>query len=411
MGLEEIFSEQNILAYAGACLDLAVKVPESRMAHNFDTLVIPSRGAVPFFLGMTYALDEISQLSSDHNQFYEDLGVQSLIAPLLPEKSKVARSISGKDLRVLLVPFTADLNIEKYDSKEDNTEFTTKTRKYWANVTASFLEPSQKRMNDPYFRSFTDVVLKEIEQRQNVAEAYENFPQIKRFSLIDTVISGRAASDILRAFDELSVERKNEDLLPDAFLIIDESGAKLKPEFLRYLRKYEVEGQIKSMYPIPRIVSEDEGASLLGVSAVVYPSIMKASKELYVGEKPFFVGAGSWRLDNELGGRDNVYASNFNRFMNLVYRAIDAKYVTEFQGKAESNEMDAFRQERTDFIKYGNENRILGKHDAETAVLKLSPKYHIEGAYETGSHVVHVPFNKNSTHDLVTKLQSIAKSA
>ncbi|MEM4270862.1 MAG: hypothetical protein QXO70_02075, partial [Candidatus Pacearchaeota archaeon] len=202
--LERIFSEENMLAYSNACLELALDMPELRETKGFDTLVIPSRGAVPLFLGMVYALEKLRDCSEVHKEFYENLGVQPMLTPLLPECSKIANSVVGKDFRVLIIPFTADLNIEKFDSETSNDEYTRKTREYWANVSAAFFKSQNNRNQDPYFRSFVDVILRDIECRDYLAKIYEVFPQIKSFAILDTVVSGRASNDILKAFDSIA---------------------------------------------------------------------------------------------------------------------------------------------------------------------------------------------------------------
>ena len=316
MTLENIFSEKNLLEYSNACLELAVVVPETRKNEGFDTLVIPSRGAVPFFLGMCYSLNKIKSFGGDHELFYNDLGVQNIIASLLPEQSCISEDIENSKVKVIVVPFTADLNISKFEDTEGNEEYTFETRKYWANVTSSFFKEQRERKKDPYFISFTNIILRDIEGREEVAKRYEDFPQIKKFSIIDTVISGRASNQILQSFDSLSQKEGNENLKPSSFLIIDEEGTKLKPHFKSYLLRKKLEGKVVMQY-VPRIVSEDEGASFLGVSAIVYPSLMKSSKNFEINGEEFFMGAGSWHLGSDLGKN---YSDNFKKFMEIIYR-------------------------------------------------------------------------------------------
>ncbi len=405
--LDSIFSEDNMIGYAGACVDLAVSIPERRTRKGFDTLVIPSRGAVPFFLGMAYALQDLSLISTEHQEFYTNLGVQGMFAPLLREDSQIARSVNERPIKVMLVPFTADLNIERFDPKESSLEYMQKTRNYWANVTASFFEEPQERKNDPYFRSFVDILLRDIEGRGHLAEKYESFPKISGFALMDTVISGRASNDILKSFDELASSRNKWRLMPDAFLVVDANGSKLRRGFMTYLNRKKVSGTVET-YPIPRIVSEDEGASLLGVSAVVYPSIMRASKGLSANGRDFFVGAGSWRLACELIGEGvSPYRKHFDKFMDVVYKAIATKLSREYMGVKGNEEMEQFRAARQDFVEYAEKNKILNVGDPDISVLKLRRVCEPEGPYETSSHVVHIPFSTEGTQRSVSKLCAI----
>ncbi len=404
--IDEIFSEENMLRYADACIDLAVDLPQFKndSQEAFDTLIIPSRGAVPFFLGMVYALEPLKEVSPECDDFLKNLGVQEMLAPLLPDNSSVSRTAEDKNVRVLLAPFTADLNIERYDNKESNDDYTQRTRDYWARVTASLFKPLEERANDPYFSSFVDVVLRDIEGRTSMAENYSNFPQISSVAMIDTVISGRAATQIFQSFDQIAEESGNDAFRPYSYLIIDENGSKLKPAFSRFLNIKRAKGEVKKMYEVPRIVSEDEGASLLGVSAVVYPSVMKASKMLSVKGKEFFVGAGSWRLGAELGQGEHMYKVNFRKFMDLVYASIDARFANHYGlGDAKLNS-DRFRTVRKDVAGHIAEKKVLSINDPNTDVLCLNHKYRTKDPYETGSHVVHVPFDVSSTDNILSRL-------
>ncbi|MEM4230291.1 MAG: hypothetical protein QXF25_00210 [Candidatus Pacearchaeota archaeon] len=394
--LERIFSEENMLAYSNACLELALDMPELRETKGFDTLVIPSRGAVPLFLGMVYALEKLRDCSEVHKEFYENLGVQPMLTPLLPECSKIANSVVGKDFRVLIIPFTADLNIEKFDSETSNDEYTRKTREYWANVSAAFFKSQNNRNQDPYFRSFVDVILRDIECRDYLAKIYEVFPQIKSFAILDTVVSGRASNDILKAFDSIAEKESNPNLMPKAFLVVDGNGTRLKPTYSAYLSK-KVRDEQACRYSVPRIVSEDEGVSLLGVSAVIYPSVMRASKKLELNGREFFVGAGGWYLGSDLENVDSAHHETFRRFMNLVYRGIDVKW----DGRGY---LEEFKKERENFLIHFGKNSSSRQEDLDSKSLMLKRRYKPARWYETSSHVVHISFSESATREISSKL-------
>jgi len=406
MGLENIFSESNMMEYAGACLDLAAEIPEQ---SGFDTLLIPSRGAVPFFLGMVYALKKFDW-SEDHREFRKQLGVHSLIEPLLPGDCGLKVGASKGKIRTLLIPFTADLHIDG-KTEEEMIEMTKNTRYYWSRVAASFMKEPQVRERDPYFASFVDGILRNVERRDSLISSYCRFPKVDRFAIIDTVISGRASNDILQAFDKITerhsqgIERivgaSADMLMPYAFLVVDENGRKLKRNFLTYINKKKAIGQVRT-YPIQRIVSEDKGASLEGVAAVVYPGVMEASRNLIRNlndhPEPFFVGAGSWYI---IHGDD--YNANFMKFMDLVYSAIDFKYSQDFGGDGK-RESEIFMAKRKEFVRYAKKQKILARHDGDPAMLNLNPCYTIDRFYETGSHVLHIDFNKSSTQDILMEI-------
>jgi len=403
--LDNIFSDENLREYSKACFDLAMEIPERFHTHKLDTLVIPSRGAVPFFLGMTYGIRKISEegLCQHGEEFYKNLGVQESLLPLLPKDFGIKKAnLEEKAYRVLLAPFTADLDMSKIDSEVDTDKYTVKTRNYWANVTAAMFLPKNQRQEDPYFKSFTDIVLRHLEKREDTARLYEDFPAISRFGLMDTVISGQASNNILRAFEALARKKDNANLNPFAFLIVDENGNKLKHDFKRYLMNKEAHNTA-SFHRIPRIVSEDENASLLGVGAVVYPTVMKSSREmLRLDDEEFFIGAGSWRLDEDLGPRkNNPHIKNFNQFMDLIYSGIDA----ELYG--EGKKMDEFREKRERFLEAVKEKNILGNAVFDLKRISKQTRYKPVEPYETGSFVLHIPFNKPDTRKVISELGEI----
>ena len=267
--------------------------------------------------------------------------------------------------------------------------------------------PNDKRINNPYFSSFTNVILRKVEKRPKLAEYYERFPEIKRFAIIDTVISGRASTDILSSFDNISKEENNPDIQPASFLIIDENGAKLKRLFSQYLNRKKIAGKV-SMIKTARIVSEDEGSSLLGVLATIYPSIMWASKNLETSGDEFFVGAGSWRLSPHTS-LERIYRHNFDSFMQLVYRAIDTRFSFLYsQDKGFSESYNVFSETCKDFVQLGIQNNILDKGKLDEDAIKLRYRdIQITGPYQTSSGVLHVPFTKEFTQQVFNELRSL----
>ncbi len=188
---------------------------------------------------------------------------------------------------------------------------------------------------------------------------------------------------------------------------MDENGAKLKSGFSRYLNRKKIAGKVE-MIRTPRIVSEDKGASLLGIAATVYPSIMRASKSLTLDENEFFVGAGSWRLCSELGP-NNLYQENFFRFMNLVYKAIDARFSYGFSSEGFIGAYKIFSDNHKEFVKWAIDRHILGRHKPDVDVLRLRYQpSQILNPYETSSHVLHVPFNEFTTKGIYHLLKELS---
>ncbi len=92
--------------------------------------------------------------------------------------------------------------------------------------------------------------------------------------------------------------------------------------------------------------------------------------------------------------------------MKLVYSAIDARYALDYVGQGEE-ELEEFRERRKDFLGYADRRNILRKHDGDPRDFKGNENYVIEDSYETGSHVVHVPFDRDSTEKIMAKLLSL----
>lgn len=396
MGCDQIFSSDNLLEYCKACVDIAINMPE----REFDGILIPSRGAFPFFIGVAEALSKLGKHYEDFAEFNRSLNIPRVVGNYLVGDG----FSSGKGSKnVLLVPFTADLNLERLVRDVDESSFIDFTRKYWSRVTSNFLLQPEERKKDPNFVFFTDFILRKIENREADARAYEQFPQVRKLNMIDTVISGRASSTIIGCLEELAVSEGLPGLFNHADLIIDEVGRKLKSPFKEFLRNRLYTNSPKvSFYNVPRIVSEDEGAALEGVAAVVYPTIMKKSLRLRKGGDMMFIGAGSWRTLAGLGD----YEGFFKKFVNLVYRGVE--YELTKQGYIESSASDntlneKFEWGRRKFIDEVKRTKMLAQRDDFTGLNISLPTDKI---YETGSHVVHVLFKDYDADTLMAEFSS-----
>jgi hypothetical protein len=154
----------------------------------------------------------------------------------------------------------------------------------------------------------------------------------------------------------------------------------------------------------PHIVSEDKGASLLGVGAVVYPSVMKSSKNFEYNGKEFFVGAGSWYPTYELGPS---YAERFNAFTNLIYRGIDYKFAKAYVNDGQEA-LDAFKMAFREYADYAQRNAVfLNSDHLDLRTVRLSHKYKPVKAYETRSFVGHIVFNEEDTRAITNNFWGI----
>ena len=118
----------------------------------------------------------------------------------------------------MLIPFTADLHLEGKVSGIDQNSCVDYTRNYWSQVTSNFMKEPEERKKDPYFVFFTDYILRKLEKREEDARFYENFPKLNNLVMIDTVISGKASSTILRVLDSLAKDKNIPGLFPYNYL-------------------------------------------------------------------------------------------------------------------------------------------------------------------------------------------------
>ena len=401
MALEDEFSKENIESYADACINLAMDMPK----YKFDTLLIPSRGAVPVFLGSMYALKYLGECGDTECKDFAD----RLTAPYIIRKAVIPGKDKqpGKEGRIGVIPFpfTADLNLSKYKQTANNDTFKEFTRQYHSKVLRSFLKEPEERVEDPYFKLFTKV-LSDIENRGDLAKSYALYPKIKNLATIDTAISGQAISTILESLG-------GENIHPQAFVILDENGKKLRKKYIdmlgynsfdkdkKFIYERRGDNEVKvpinidqrkvNFYPMNRIVTEDMGCALQGVAAAVYPSIIVEGLHR-LSEKVFPVGAGTWYpLTSEKKHRKIFY-----RFINTLKLGIRKN----FCGSSDRSRLeDMFEAKRKRLISTMKETKL---EDVDKENLKhYYPNYNmdtIENVYESGAKVVHICFNKDFTN-------------
>lgn len=388
--LELIFSEENLLDYGRACLDVALDLS----GRDLDTLLIPSRGAFPIFLGAISAIKFLKKDYKDFEDLYNKLNPIINVNGWLQEYLQGNKKNRDYPINILFSPFTADLNI--LDKRVDNIEMTELVRNYWSKVTKSFFLSPEERKKNPYFKSFADIILRFIEKREDLAVKYENFPVSKNMGLIDTVISGRASSTILDCFERIEVE-------PYSILVVDDNGKKLKTPFKQKLEKRNYDRDVKLIYT-SRLVSEDEGACLEGVVALVYPTIMVDSFTLKYENETFFLGAGSWHYPPLSG---SIYSNNFRLFMNTIRDAVEVNVSGKYcKRRKRYDPEESFLNSRRAFLENMEKFNFLGMKDSSVSPFNLNPSLNVINPYETGSHVLHVPFDKDSNERIIQKIVS-----
>lgn len=262
--LEKELTDDNVRRYVKAAVDIANSI-DLLADYGYRNILIPSRGAYPFFkLAWTTRLP--------HNRF--------------------------EGLQVVVLPFTAT-------DIEGHTESSSDIRKYWVNVYLAMLDNKPNLSLDFYRYILSDVFclgegesayIGDVDQiepqstrpKRTVSSFFPKTLQNSGTVFIDTVISGMAASTILKEFEARELDYH-------ALLILDAAGTKLAEPYKSYLEKLELEGRVE-FFEVPRIFTEDRGPGLLGVTSITYPGLMlkAADSGLFHGEDFSIPGAGIW---------------------------------------------------------------------------------------------------------------------
>ena len=399
------FSLENFMDYGRVGCKLADDLTGKWREEGLTDIIIPSRGAIPFYIAFYSALRECGKIDKDYKDFYKRIQNPKLIENYIKElepKEKMAKEenfICGKesDVNVLLCPFTADLNFKKYDLKttdEKNTKFSEEMREYWVKVTNAFSKGQKERMRDPYF-SFYIHLIKDVEDRKALAEEYAFYRRIDRPAIIDTVISGLASSTILKAAQK---ERKLRNL--SYFLIIDKNGERLRKEYKQILglgsvlsnegKRIQSRNSNVSPYLVNNIFTEDRGAGLLGVVGVIYPSLLCMGKEL---SKIKPLGAGSWYPIEE-----EKEIKSFKYITKAINHAVKISCSDFCEGIEEDKEKEELEQTIENLNKFIDEEQIL--LPSLSSIQPQKKIYKSERAYITSSHVNHICFSEDQTRNI-----------
>lgn len=372
--LEKEFSLENFEGYGQMCDRVAWEMAEAIMKKEGRiTILLPSRGALPIFLGAMLALKR----DRDLREF--NLAQRIELPPLscfdyVREKVAVD-SQKGEGIEVLIFPFTSDINLRGLvESEQKEGEIVDDMRRFGARAVTGFLSPVEKRENFELelFLAFLEVV----EKRQGITSFYRGLKQAESLVMIDTVISGRASFTIM---DELEKEGvmigQKGNLIP--ILVVDKNGEQLKSKYGRFLYGYP-----NHRIDVPRILSEDRGAALEGVVAVVYPDLIIAAckQGLCPDGYPLL---GSWHdIPSEARER---YLKVFNNFLMTIDAIVARK---------------TFREERRDFCESLKESGVLRVGDAAVGEAELNLRG-VNSIIETSAHVVQAGFPPRNCRRLI----------
>ena len=376
--LEREFSFENLKAYAQACENIGIRIAEILEEDKEGiAILLPSRGAIPVFMGACFSLGQLKMLGKI------DLPPLTCFNYLREKLDKAEKNEESKT-PVLIFPFTADVNFDNLvagSEKQleiDEIEIIDNMRRFGARAVLEFFKTPEERKGLEYrlFLTFLEVV----EGRRGIIEFYENFPPVDSFVVIDTVISGRASWTILNEWEKNGVKiGEGEKIEP--ILVVDAGGKKVKEDFGKYIHT------CRSCYRIPRILTEDRGAALEGVVAVVYPQLVLAAHkraDLYSQGYPLF---GSWH-SIPLRFQD-AYLGIFNGFLTTIEMIMNDK---------ESE------KQREDFLIGLSASGVLSTRDSSVNGKDLDLPSAPSQIQETSAHVLQVYYNNSRVSDIIREI-------
>jgi hypothetical protein len=286
-----------VKSYAMACRDLYYYMGVLG-AEGYDLLVVPSRGAYPF-------------LNSVRGYAYELLEATSL---------GCNRGSPGR-VRELFLPFTADIS-------RDQAIAPAAIRKYWARVLKAILVGNTADAAYRFYQFVRSMAPEFPLQPLNMQGGGAG-----KFMFVDTVISGRAISEIVQGFDAYGLTECH------YLLLLDNNGDDLKPEYRQRLDQLENAGRA-TLIKVAKIFTEDEGPAMSGIWTITIPELMDAAAEMI----PDLANAGEtgaalayWEVRKREDGSNLSFTLSNAMLSSLLYSAVlgkdtaTASFLEDFQ--------------------------------------------------------------------------------
>jgi hypothetical protein len=218
-------------SYAEACRQLQAEI--SRLGSNgFNLLVVPSRGAHPFLQGAR---------GFDMAQPEADL-------------QAVLRS-PFRRMGELYLPFTADLD-------DDSPILSRDIRSFWSRMLAAMIRREEQDVACRFHRFLRA-------RAGGLAIGDNRIPadSTGKFVFVDTVVSGKAISEIFAAFEMYGLKDCH------FILLVDECGRRIKSRYASALRRMVAAGRA-TVIDVEKIFTEDQGPAMSGIWTVSFPEIM-----------------------------------------------------------------------------------------------------------------------------------------
>lgn len=294
-----VFTKENIIEYGRTALDLCYCL-RVLFKEGYDSIVIPSRGAMPIFRAAKHAwFSEANYLPDRDSRFDSRM------------------EILGSAIHaVTILPFSADPAEEKQTSKA--------IRRFWVKVLSALV---RRDGQDPHL-TFYEKLVQHLQGKELSQVLPRDLPSDKSI-FIDTVVSGRAIDEIIEAFE---LEGLNQFHL---ILLIDRNGDSIQGVYKRRIEALVAEGRCTLFY-LNSLWTEDRGPSVSGVWSTVYPQILTELKGRFswsgdcYGAGSFYHKVSSAQLDVQSG----VGNPDYNMPMTRLHASISVMLhlvVTTFQ--------------------------------------------------------------------------------
>ncbi|MBI2545455.1 MAG: hypothetical protein HYW22_02580 [Candidatus Aenigmarchaeota archaeon] len=390
---QEMHNRENIVSYGRAVYNASKTVIE-KAREGYDGLINPSRGANPLVLGIYETVRHMAWTNPDAKALAECMYIGG-------------RTNSAHCFPIVPVPLTADIKIEDVDLSPHhlNEDSLVDGMRYFGAefIQTLALDPDARQKNR-YFR-FLDWIFSEFERRPDVSKFYRELPPVKKPIFIDTAISGRACTTILGPLDATGFP---------AYPIIfaDGNGNRLRDPYKNYLRRRERSGYIRFL-GMDRILSEDQGAALLGYWATFYPQLLIAAMN---NKWLPYASTVTWHDVHEKKDSRMLasYRDTFDSFMDLITDVTGALYSLDVEygnldGESNKDILDFLGEGKFD----DKMNEVISKmrrygvpriEDPVSMADEFPFEIDHEKSFETRSHVAHIWLPQS---DINTKLQDL----
>jgi hypothetical protein len=252
---------EKVSSYWGSTVNIYELIQEFAIQGKYKNIVVPSRGVCPIYMA--------TQIYHQQKVMYECSIFPEVRERLEWKAADLKESQSGQ----IWLPFTAQTG-----NKEED-ENTYKIRLNWCKVLKSII-CNENSINSIAYHVLTDAIGKEYGHTR--ARIIRNAPIL----LIDTVVSGRAATEIAQALEEVGLDYK-------MILAVDAKGNKLHKDYKsQLLNKYA--DRVK-LVDFEDLFTEDQGPIYTNIFGVIYPNLTKSLRDEFSDPS---IAVGSLHMEN-----------------------------------------------------------------------------------------------------------------